>query len=89
MFINVIKQSHMDIEKTKYNDVTGEYGGENAEQYWSPVVAAANYVVNKPGVELPSTGGIGTTLFIVFGAIAMIGAGIFLVTNKRMAKESF
>lgn len=44
-------------------------------------------VENNKGNILPETGGIGTTLFITFGAIAVIGAGIFLVTNKRMSKE--
>lgn len=43
-------------------------------------------VENKTGTELPSTGGMGTTLFYVFGAVLVIGAGILLVTRKRMAK---
>jgi len=41
-------------------------------------------VENKTGVELPSTGGIGTTIFYVVGAILVIGAGIVLVTKRRM-----
>ena len=36
------------------------------------------------GVELPSTGGIGTTIFYVIGAILVLGAGILLVTRRRM-----
>ena len=36
---------------------------------------------------LPETGGTGTIIFIVVGAVAVIGAGLFLVTNKRMSKE--
>lgn len=39
---------------------------------------------NTKGVELPSTGGIGTTLFYVFGAILVLGAGVILVTRRRM-----
>lgn len=42
-------------------------------------------VVNNTGVELPSTGGIGTTIFYVVGGILVIGAGILLVTKKRMS----
>lgn len=46
-------------------------------------------VANSTGTILPETGGIGTMIFVVVGALAAIGAGIFLVTNKRMSKESF
>ncbi len=41
-------------------------------------------VENKAGTELPSTGGVGTTLFYVFGAILVLGAVILLVTKRRM-----
>ena len=41
-------------------------------------------VINNQGNELPSTGGIGTTLFYVIGAILVLGAGILLVTRRRM-----
>ena len=42
-------------------------------------------VENNTGSELPSTGGIGTTLFYVIGAILVIGAGVVLVTRRRMS----
>ncbi len=41
-------------------------------------------VENNKGQELPSTGGIGTTIFYVIGAILVLGAGILLVTRRRM-----
>ena len=40
---------------------------------------------NKKGTELPSTGGIGTTMFYIIGAILVLGAGIVLVTRRRMS----
>ena len=43
-------------------------------------------VENKTGAELPSTGGIGTTIFYVLGTIFVVGAGIVLVVKKRMGK---
>ena len=43
-------------------------------------------IENSTAGELPSTGGMGTTLFYVFGAVLVIGAGIVLVTRRRMAK---
>jgi fimbrial isopeptide formation D2 family protein/LPXTG-motif cell wall-anchored protein len=41
-------------------------------------------VKNNSGSVLPSTGGIGTTIFYVVGAVLVVGAGILLVTRKRM-----
>ncbi len=41
-------------------------------------------VIDKYGSELPSTGGIGTTLFYVLGTIMILGAGVLLVTRRRM-----
>ena len=41
-------------------------------------------VINNKGTALPSTGGIGTTIFYIIGAILVIGAGIVLVTRRRM-----
>ena len=41
-------------------------------------------VVNKAGSVLPTTGGIGTMIFYVIGAILVIGAGVVLVTRRRM-----
>ena len=43
-------------------------------------------VVNKEGSILPSTGGIGTTIFYVVGAVLMIGAGVILVSRRRANK---
>ncbi len=44
-------------------------------------------IVNKKGSLLPSTGGIGTTIFYVVGGILVIGAGILLVTKRRMKAQ--
>ena len=41
-------------------------------------------VINQEGAVLPSTGGIGTTIFYIIGAILVIGAGVVLVTRRRM-----
>ena len=41
-------------------------------------------VVNKAGVVLPHTGGIGTTIFNIIGTILVIGAGVMLVARRRM-----
>lgn len=41
-------------------------------------------VRNNKGSTLPSTGGIGTTLFYVIGGVLMAVAAVLLVTKKRM-----
>ena len=41
-------------------------------------------VLNKAGTQLPSTGGIGTTLFYVIGGGLMAVAAVLLVAKKRM-----
>lgn len=46
---------------------------------------AAIDVVNQAGTELPSTGGVGTTMFYIFGGILVLAAVVLLVTKKRMA----
>ncbi len=40
-------------------------------------------VMNNAGTELPSTGGIGTTIFYVVGGILLIGAAIVLVARRK------
>ena len=44
-------------------------------------------VLNNKGVELPSTGGIGTTMFYVIGGALVLVAVVLLVTRKRMSAE--
>lgn len=44
-------------------------------------------IVNKSGSTLPSTGGIGTTIFYVIGGILVVGAGILLITKRRMREQ--
>lgn len=44
-------------------------------------------VRNSKGSTLPSTGGIGTTIFYVAGGILVVGAVVILVTKKRMSNE--
>lgn len=41
-------------------------------------------VINKAGELLPSTGGIGTRIFYIVGAILVLGAGVVLVTKRKM-----
>ena len=42
-------------------------------------------VENQAGTLLPSTGGMGTTVFYVLGTVLVMGAVVLLVTKKRMS----
>ena len=43
-------------------------------------------VGNEPGVALPHTGGIGTTIFYVLGSILAIGSAVILISRRRIRK---
>lgn len=43
-------------------------------------------VVNKAGNTLPSTGGMGTTIFYVFGTVLALGAAVLLIAKKRVSR---
>ena len=43
-------------------------------------------IANNQGAELPSTGGIGTTMFYVVGSVLVIGAAVVLISKRRMAR---
>lgn len=44
-------------------------------------------VENQSGAVLPSTGGVGTTVFYIVGGLLVVSAGVVLVTRKRMSKS--
>ena len=45
-------------------------------------------IENLKGSSLPSTGGIGTTMFYVGGGVLVAGAGVILITKKRAKKDA-
>ena len=61
--------------------------GENAGAVTSDTQLTVTATVkNQAGTLLPSTGGMGTTIFYVLGAVLVVGAGVLLVTKKRMSQ---
>ncbi len=80
---------------TKYYDEKGNLVKEEAQSTTSKTVeknlsdldTGALEITNNQGTLLPETGGIGTTIFYIVGAILMIGAGVILVAKKRMSHE--
>ena len=44
---------------------------------------AITNVTNHKGTELPSTGGIGTTIFYILGGLLVVGAAVILVARRK------
>lgn len=65
------------------NSVTGEITFEAKPEDGS----LTTDVINKSGSTLPETGGMGTTIFYVLGAILVLGAGGLLIAKKRTDSE--
>ena len=81
----------LDGDSTYYVEETKAPTGYNKlEGYTEVQMNKANQVqpiVNNSGTVLPSTGGIGTTIFYVVGSILVVAAGVLLITKKRMSRE--
>lgn len=66
-------------------DVDNDDQGAVAGGLESGIVSAT--VVNNKGASLPETGGIGTTLFYMFGGIMAAGSALMLVVRRRADAE--
>lgn len=68
---------------THISDITGQLSGA-AKNNKGTVQAQ---ITNEKGINLPETGGIGTTLFILGGGCAAGIAGIYLISKKKTREE--
>ncbi|MBQ7534617.1 MAG: isopeptide-forming domain-containing fimbrial protein [Stomatobaculum sp.] len=68
---------------TKETTYTASITGSETLEVIEPEESTTE-IANTKGVELPATGGMGTTIFYVIGTILVLGAGILLVTRRRM-----
>lgn len=66
--------------KIANDNLSTTFGGSGAYE----ATMGGVQITNKSGTELPSTGGMGTTIFYVIGSILVVAAGVLLVTRKRM-----
>lgn len=84
------------LEETKqptgYNKLDGRQKVEIKSGNLDAVVSDDTYdnggvqVINYTGSQLPTTGGMGTTIFYVLGGALMLGAVVLLITKKRMGQ---
>ena len=69
-----------------YNQLEKPHKVEVAGGTTETALTVTEKVENSAGTLLPSTGGMGTTIFYVLGFVLVVGAGVLLVTKKRMSQ---
>ena len=67
-----------------YDETTGKLIDSSATSNGNGQYIQVESIANKAGAVLPSTGGIGTTIFYVLGSILALGAAVLLIAKKRM-----
>jgi len=75
--------------KIKFNTETKKFEYDGEAPAGVTVNADGTFTVkveNKSGATLPSTGGIGTKIFYALGAVLVVGAGVVLVSRKRVTE---
>ena len=92
LVLNGLDAGNYSLEETKapdgYNKLTAPVTVTiSKEGVVSPAENGIVYVSNNAGATLPSTGGMGTTLFYVLGGGLMVAAVVLLVTKKRMENK--
>ena len=67
-------EDHKVVDKATYQTITGEdFAGDSVTP-----------IDNTQGTELPSTGGIGTTMFYIVGSVLVLCAVVLLISKRRM-----
>ena len=89
----VLKETTTPTGYTTAEDITitiAARHSENASTAGADLTLAAtntsNSVIDKEGNTLPTTGGIGTTIFYVLGSVLVVGAAVLLITKRRMSR---
>lgn len=80
---NSLKKDHK-VEISAQYGTDGKLTGSSATSTNGKQYIQTVEVPNKAGAVLPSTGGIGTTIFYVLGSILALGAAVLLIVKKRM-----
>lgn len=68
---------------TALNITIGEGDDASMTQGSADTGSVSTIVKNNKGIELPGTGGIGTTIFYIVGGILVVGAAVLLIAKKR------
>lgn len=71
-----------------FDKATKKFSSDNESIQLGTDNTFSTTIVNNAGAELPSTGGIGTTIFYVLGGLLVVCAGVLLITKRRMNKNA-
>ncbi|MBR3126379.1 MAG: LPXTG cell wall anchor domain-containing protein [Mogibacterium sp.] len=82
----ILKTYTVKIDNVEAASYSFSNNGTEAEIIWNEEgpIEKPSQIVNTKGTELPSTGGIGTTIFYILGSLLVAGCGIVLISRKRM-----
>lgn len=70
-----------------YNKLTDDVKVEIAYNDDTTSAGISTTIANYSGTALPSTGGMGTTIFYILGGVLVVGAGVLLITRRRINAE--
>ncbi|MBE6573496.1 MAG: isopeptide-forming domain-containing fimbrial protein [Ruminococcaceae bacterium] len=89
ILFEVVAEYDVTKEPAELTDLKVMNGEEEVESFTVDVTAGTvtTDVLNVSGSELPSTGGIGRTIFYVAGGVVFVAALVLLITKKRMSAE--
>ena len=80
----ITAEHDVEADEPKLTSLTG---GDLATGEFKDTGIIATDIINKSGIELPETGGIGTTIFYIVGGLLVLVAIVLLVTKKRMSAD--
>jgi len=74
---------YFDAHGNLVSESTSETTTTSVTKNYTDLAPNAIPVVNNAGTELPSTGGIGTTIFYILGGLLVVGAAVILVARRK------
>ena len=75
---------YYDEDGNKVSEDDPKVDPTKTQEYELDYASFVKTIENNTGTVLPSTGGMGTTIFYTLGGVLVVGAAILLVTKKRV-----
>jgi fimbrial isopeptide formation D2 family protein/LPXTG-motif cell wall-anchored protein len=86
IWIDGAKTSHYELTNDAITTINDGIIGTGSSAT-DPGTSTTGKIQNPKGIELPSTGGIGTTIFYVAGIVLVLGAAAILVARRKVEAE--
>ncbi|MCC8029847.1 MAG: SpaH/EbpB family LPXTG-anchored major pilin [Lachnospiraceae bacterium] len=84
---NTVTPVSFTISATYNTDGTiSSLSGSGSVSAGTSLTTLTTEIENKSGASMPTTGGIGTTIFYIVGGVLVLGAVVLLITRRRMRK---